>query len=92
MDKETLMQNTINQVEADMEMCLDKMGEYGSHDFDIIATGLGYPREAGVAFYLLGKCARLISAYRAGVKPSDDTWKDITVYSLLGRMIRSDRI
>ena len=45
--------------------------------------------EAAVGFYSLGKVARLMGGYAAGQIPSDDTWGDLTVYSVMGRYIRN---
>ena len=44
--------------------------------------------EAAVGFYTLGKVARLMGGYAAGQIPSDDTWGDLTIYSVMGRYIR----
>lgn len=45
-------------------------------------------REIGIAFYLLGKVARMCGAYADGRIPSNDTWHDTTVYSMMGRLNR----
>lgn len=44
--------------------------------------------ELSVWFYLLGKIARLISDYQAQRPGKQDTWHDITVYSMMGRRIQ----
>lgn len=45
-------------------------------------------QEVAVAFYALGKVARLFGAYTQGRLPSDDTWYDLGVYARMGRRIR----
>jgi hypothetical protein len=47
-------------------------------------TGL----EMAIVFYLHGKVARALSAFQAGRFPSEDTLKDITVYSMMLRYVR----
>jgi len=49
---------------------------------------LAIGREMACAFYLLGKTARIFSAFQRGERPSDDTWLDVTVYSVMARRIR----
>lgn len=44
--------------------------------------------EMAVAFYLLGKVARLFGAYEQGRLPSEDTWYDAGVYTRMGQRIR----
>jgi hypothetical protein len=41
-----------------------------------------------IAFYLLGKATRVFGAYQRGGRPSDDTWHDLTVYSMMARRVR----
>lgn len=85
---------------ADAEAAAAKMGEYGSHDLVMIGDALtsmigraeasdAQKAELGCAFYLLGKLARAMEAYRHGKQPSDDTWHDVTVYSMMIRRIRA---
>lgn len=45
--------------------------------------------EMATTFYTLGKVARAIGAFSEGRRPSDDTWHDVTVYSMMARRIRS---
>jgi hypothetical protein len=80
------------------EMTLRKAEEYGSLDLEIIGKQLKQlasknqvvdPAEIGIAFYVLGKAARLMSGYAAGSKPSDDTWRDIACYTKMAQRIRS---
>lgn len=82
----------------DVEPAAIKAKEYGSTDLVIIGRTMremiGIPpdvvtdEEIGIMFYGLGKIARAISAIGAGRKPSDDTWHDITVYSMMVRRVR----
>jgi hypothetical protein len=39
-------------------------------------------------FYVLGKVARLVSDYMAKRSGKDDTWHDITYYSMMARRIK----
>lgn len=45
-------------------------------------------QELGIAFYVLGKVARLFGAYEQGRMPSDDTWFDLSIYPKMVRRIR----
>ena len=75
-----------------------KAKEYGSLDLRIIgstmrgmigiAPGVVSDEEIGIVFYQLGKIARAVSAIASGRKPSDDTWHDMTVYSMMVRRVR----
>lgn len=44
--------------------------------------------EMATAFYALGKVARLFGAYQQGRLPGEDSWFDLTVYSMMARRIR----
>lgn len=48
----------------------------------------GAGMEAACMWYILGKVARAVAAYKRGRLPSADTLKDITVYSMMARRIR----
>ncbi len=89
----------------DAELCLAKLFEYGSSDFDImaqsmIAVGGGawsgatdsdkarIGREMAILFYLQGKVARAFGALQKGRVPSEDTYNDITRYSMILRRVR----
>ena len=75
-----------------------KAKEYGSLDLRIIgstmrgmigiAPGIVSDEEIGIVFYQLGKIARAVSAIGSGRRPSDDTWHDMTVYSMMVRRVR----
>lgn len=90
--------------QADLDLMLPKVTEYGSQDLEVMGRAMialhpnrdamdpGEQRRVGlemaVAFYLLGKVSRLFGAYSGGGVPSDDTWHDATVYSMMGRRVR----
>lgn len=85
--------------ESDLRATVPKMEEYGASDLVAIGRdmadlagwkGLTEPQycEIGIAFYLRGKIARVMEAYVLKRFPSDDTWHDITVYSIMGRAAR----
>ena len=75
-----------------------KAKEYGSLDLKIIgstmrgmigiAPNIVSDEEIGIVFYQLGKIARAVSAIGSGRRPSDDTWHDMTVYSMMVRRVR----
>lgn len=83
---------------ADAEAAATKAEEYGAVDLVIMGTALETMlpegevdgQELAIAFYLLGKIARALSAYQRGETPSDDTFHDITVYSMMVRRIRQN--
>lgn len=81
----------------DLEMYLLKNEVYGNADLRIIGFALKecdirnahvdtLPEEIGIAFYALGKVARILSAYDAGEIASEDSWKDLAIYATMGRM------
>jgi hypothetical protein len=80
----------------DFDAIEDKIGEYTASDLILMGQfmehWLGLPEgsgaEAACQFYLLGKVARAVAAYREGRLPSEDTLMDETVYSLMTRRIR----
>jgi hypothetical protein len=82
--------------EADFEAGVPKIGEYTAADLQIMGTvmetwGLSAPKEgieAAIMFYILGKVARAVAAYREGRQPSIDTLHDITYYSMMARRVR----
>lgn len=45
-------------------------------------------QEMAIAFYVLGKVARLLGAYEQGRMPSEDTWFDLGIYPKMVRRIR----
>jgi hypothetical protein len=90
--------------EHDMERCKSKAREYGSADLEIMGVAMqallpgasdlhdrsrhAAGLEMGIGFYLLGKASRLFGAWNKGREPSEDTWHDITIYSLMARFVR----
>jgi hypothetical protein len=86
-----LVEWMVNTVREDIESIIPKVMEYGATDLEALGVTLfpdgepGGQIAAGCAFYLMGKAARAAAAYREGREASEDTWKDITVYSLMGR-------
>lgn len=88
----------------DMLATVPKAIEYGSSDLkamgaQLVALHPGVDAmgaeerdrvgsEMAIAFYLLGKVARLFGAYERGGLPSDDTIHDVTVYSMMFRRVR----
>lgn len=95
-DLESWWQNTCTD---DLEATVPKMQEYGA--LDLVESGRAMAKmggwegltnaeliELGIAYYLKGKIERVMEAYRMHRMPSADTWKDITVYSLMGRAAR----
>lgn len=88
-----------NTADADAQRTVPKATEYGAYDLEVIGATLmrlmGWENEParvgselGVFFYLLGKVARMASAYADHRLPSDDTLFDATVYSMMMRRIR----
>lgn len=89
------------RAEAEIGQTVDKAIEYGSHDLDLIgqemAGTLGLdleaigitPAELGIAFYAFGKTARIMSAYRDGHAPSEDSWLDLGIYSRMAQRTRT---
>lgn len=89
---------------ADMLAAVPKAIEYGSTDLEAMGVQLValHPNveamnadersrvglEMAIAFYLLGKATRIFGAYQRGGVPSDDTWHDLTVYSMMARRVR----
>lgn len=82
--------------EADFEQMAPKIGEYTSADLEIMGIvmdkwGISAPgegMEAATLWYILGKVARAVAAYREGRQPSEDTLHDIVVYGMMSRRIR----
>ncbi len=89
-----------NLTDTDIEATIPKVAEYTSSDLKIMGDtlrewmpgGAEMPERWGVemaiAFYLLGKIARAVAAYREGRVPSDDTIKDIRVYAVMMQRVR----
>lgn len=78
-----------------------KAVEYGSYDLELIGKVLRdmidsdhrvHPDlsnlELGIAFYELGKIARIVSGIFDGQVPSDDNWQDAAIYPRMVTYIR----
>lgn len=91
--------------EADLKRARAKAMEYGSKDLDIMGTAMEAllpdgqldpqtRRAAGIemaiAFYLMGKAARMFGAFQKGQTPGDDSWRDGSIYSLMARYVRAN--
>lgn len=81
---------------ADFELMAPKIGEYTAADLEIMGVvmehwGISAPEggmEAATVWYILGKVARAVAAYREGRQPSEDTLHDIVVYGMMTRRMR----
>lgn len=87
----------IDEARGELDSVIPKAVEYGSADLKVIGFALsqmiGKPTnvstdELGIAFYVLGKVARLIGGYADGREPSDDTWHDIAIYTKMAQYAR----
>lgn len=86
---------------SDLAGFLPKLEEYGSRDLvslghDLLSM-IGWEDqpdrvagEVGAIFYLRGKIARAMEAIGHHKLPSDDTEKDMTVYSMMARRFRAN--
>jgi hypothetical protein len=78
----------------DIEAMLPKMREYSSSDLQVIGAGLvpdlspALQAEAAIAFYLLGKAARITGSLMEEREPDVDSWDDAAVYAMMGRRVR----
>jgi len=90
----------VDHARREAEYLAPKAVEYGSYDLELVGQVLAdtiHPHagadpdpEVGIAFYLLGKIARVMSAYRDGHSPSDDTFRDIAIYAKMVLYIRDN--
>jgi len=87
------------ETKFELDSVLPKAVEYGSADLKVIGFALsqmiGEPKgvtndELGIAFYVLGKVARLIGGYADGRSPSSDTWHDIAIYTKMAQYAREN--
>jgi hypothetical protein len=87
------------QAEAEIERTVPKAVEYGAADLEVMGSAMLHlvPREKrsrqlglemALAFYSLGKCARLFGAFERGELPSEDTWFDLGVYCRMAERVR----
>ena len=85
--------------EHELKSMLPKVIEYGSNDLTMIGEAMMlmrpelqdkiHPAELGIAFYALGKVARIIGAYADGIAPSDDSWHDLAIYARMAQRVRN---
>lgn len=89
----------LEETKFELDSVLPKAIEYGSADLKVIGFALsqmiGEPKgvtndELGIAFYVLGKVARLIGGYADGRSPSSDTWHDIAIYTKMAQYAREN--
>lgn len=85
----------------DIEQSIPKVREYGASDLQIMGDVMrewvrpetewtpSQGVELSIGFYLLGKIARAVGAYRDGRLPSDDTIFDIYYYAMMIRRVRA---
>jgi hypothetical protein len=87
----------LDETKSELDSVIPKAIEYGSADLKVIGFALsqmiGEPKgvthdELGIAFYVLGKVARLVGGYADGRLPSDDTWHDIAIYTKMAQYAR----
>lgn len=82
----------------ELDSLMPKMVEYSSHDLRIMGDvllefkpelrGQVHPEEIAIAFYALGKIARIMGAYTDGAVPSDDSWHDLSIYARMAQRVR----
>lgn len=82
----------------ELDSLMPKVVEYGSSDLKIMGEALlmlnpdlqenTEPEEIAIAFYALGKIARIIGAYADGVQPSHDSWHDLAIYARMAQRVR----
>jgi len=94
-----LEQFWMDEAKRELDILLPKAREYGSSDLRIMGYALrdwlGLDKfsahdgeEMAIAFYALGKVARLLSAYQDGRLPSRDTWEDLAIYARMAIRVR----
>lgn len=86
----------MEMAKQDYERFVEKARAYGSHDLELMGAtlmkmGALDGEEAALAFYAEGKIARIMSAIASGRNPSDDSWFDLTIYSMMARLRRFGR-
>jgi len=88
-----------DEAKRELDILLPKAREYGASDLRIMGYALrdwlGLDKfstrdgeEMAIAFYVLGKVARLFSAYQDGRLPSRDTWEDLAIYARMAIRVR----
>ncbi len=88
-----------SQAEKEIQATVPKAVEYGAADLEVMGQAMLHlvPREKrsrqlgiemALAFYALGKVARLFGAFERGELPSADTWFDLGVYCRMAERVR----
>lgn len=85
----------------DIDAMVPKAIEYGGGDLTLMADGMRLlqemsgrkverpvQREAAIAFYALGKIARILSALAEGRLPGEDSWYDLQIYAVMAQYER----
>lgn len=89
----------LTQAEKEIERTVPKAVEYGAADLEVMGAAMLHlvPKERrsrqtglemALAFYALGKVARLFGAFERGDLPSEDTWFDLGVYCRMAERVR----
>lgn len=88
------------QAQKEVGLVIDKAIEYGAADLKVMGKamlcmmegGESQPERVGIelaiAFYALGKVARLFGAFERGAVPSDDCWQDLGIYCRMAQRVR----
>lgn len=88
------------QAQREVAGVIDKAIEYGAADLKVmgkamlclIPGGDEQPERVGlelaIAFYALGKVARIFGAFERGGVPSDDCWDDLGIYCRMAQHTR----
>lgn len=90
-DLQKVMPKVQEYTSADLQVMGAVMEQWGltrTPDVEAVVASDYGGMEAACAWYILGKVARCVAAYREGRLPSEDTLEDITIYSLMMRRIR----
>lgn len=90
------------QAQKEIELVIDKAIEYGAADLKVMGKamlclmpgGEDQPERVGlelaIAFYALGKVARVFGAFERGAVPSDDCWEDLGIYCRMAQHVREE--
>jgi hypothetical protein len=90
------------KAEAEWEAIEPKVWEYSAVDLQIMGEAAmgrvravdrdeyrraGYGQQSAIAFYALGKVARITGALEEGRLPSEDSWFDLSVYAKMAQRV-----
>lgn len=89
------------QASREIEATVPKAVEYGSADLEVMAQAMlllvpparrsvQLGLEMALAFYALGKVARLFGAFERGELPNADSWFDLGVYCRMAEYVREN--